>query len=630
MMTPRAQLPNNPDVPASNEKMLRRLFPKLASLVDSYDGRWSASVHVHATRSGLPTITVENGPTMVHVHSSFQPVVEAERWVREPLGREWDFAVVFGMGLGYHLDALLERRPLCRIVVIEPRPDVFCAAMALKPQNRLLSHPHLELIVTEDPVEAARELFRGHLQRLMDNAPLFVWPATASYAADYWKKFESQLVDMLRATRTDVVTRRLFHIQWLNNFFENVGRAVGDPGVAALGDRLAGRPAIIAGAGPSLEKNVHLLREAKGNVVIIAAGSSINPLLRHGVEPDLLVSYDPHEANYRHFEHLSAPNVPLVYVPTIYPRIVEEYQGPRFVAAMDTFPFIQWLFHQLGDEKGLLSSGPSVANVSWHLAHVLGLNPIVLVGQDLAFTDGKTHAAGAAHARTVALESGDGRVQYITTEGIDGSTVFTNSPMYSMKVWFEQRLVNASDGTMTIDATEGGARISGTTIMTLKEALETYCRESFNPYDTIMSVHRAQKERLRDGGVEQRLHDIFIDLREQTRAVGRLMNVALRDAERLLQDSTTKRLTEQRLAEAVARLGRHVRGLAAETIFKVFIEPATVHVLRAIAWLMETRLGKDTDLYGKGAEIARQYIVLFTSARDIARHVGRLLEAQTK
>ncbi len=71
--------------------------------------------------------------------------------------------------------------------------------MALKPQRRLLSHPHLELIVTEDPVEAARELFRGHLQRRTDNAPLFVWPATACHAADYWKEFESQLVDMLRA-----------------------------------------------------------------------------------------------------------------------------------------------------------------------------------------------------------------------------------------------------------------------------------------------------------------------------------------------------------------------------------------------------------------------------------------------
>ncbi len=116
-MTPCAQLPNNPDVPASNETILRRLFPKLASLVDSYDGRWSASVHVHATRSGLPTITVENGPTMLHSCTA-----AFNRWLR-PRGGSASLSGVSGIlpsCSGWVSDTIsrragLERRPLCRI-----------------------------------------------------------------------------------------------------------------------------------------------------------------------------------------------------------------------------------------------------------------------------------------------------------------------------------------------------------------------------------------------------------------------------------------------------------------------------------------------------------------------------------
>ena len=125
------------------------------SLVDLFGQNWPKSIQVQPTRSGVPTMSVQDGSTTVHVHSTVQPIVEAERWLRAPLARDWDFAVVFGMGMGYHLDALLEERPQCRLVVVEPRTDVFFVAIATRDQRRLLSHPYLELIVTDDPVHGA-------------------------------------------------------------------------------------------------------------------------------------------------------------------------------------------------------------------------------------------------------------------------------------------------------------------------------------------------------------------------------------------------------------------------------------------------------------------------------------------
>lgn len=630
MMSSGNSLPYNSEAFASNRAIIRRRFPHLDDVLSSWDEQWQRSIHTLPTRSGLPTISVDAADATVHVHSSYQPVVEAERWLNEPLTQKWDFAVIFGMGLAYHLDALLVQRPQCRLVVIEPRPDVFYAALALRDQRRLLSHPYLELVISDDPVEAAQNIYHKYLRDLLDDAPLFVWPATARYASEYWRTFESQLVDLLRATRNDNATRQKFQLQWITNFFENVNFTVGDPGISALKDLFSGRPAIIASAGPSLEKNVDLLAEAKDRAVIIAAGSAINPLLKHGIEPDLLVSFDAGRANYRHFEHLCTPNLPLVYIPTIYPQIVEEYQGPRFTAAMDTFPFVDWLFRALGENKGLLESGPSVANVSWHLANILGLNPIILVGQDLAYTDGRTHAAGAAHAQTVDLQSPDASSRFITTEGIDGSPVVTDIPMYSMKMWFEQRLTRGPDWRITIDATEGGAKIAGTTIMPLRQAIDQYCNENFYPHRTIMNIHAQEQKRLRQIDFSDRLQNAYQSIEQNLYEAVRLATEGLREANELLQESTVKRLTEQRYNEYCTRLTRRMNQLNRLQFYRIFVAPVTVHITRSISLSLQTRIEKETDLYAKGSQLARKYSVTFSSGKEMARRIRSLVRQKAR
>ena len=609
---------------ASNLALIRRRFPEVADLLEGFGGQWPSCIHAELSRSGLPTIAVTGGPTQVHVHSTFQPAVEAERWVREVISREWSFAVVFGVGLGYQLDALLEARPQCRLVVVEPRSDVFYAAMALRDQRRWLSHSYLQLIVADAPALAAQKLFHDHWRDMLEQPTIVSWPATVRYSAEYWKLFESQLLDLVRLMRTDLATRYAFQAQWIDNFFRNLRFALLDPGISSLIGLFRGKPAIIVSAGPSLEKNVHLLAEAKGKAVIIAAGSAINPVRKHGIEPDLLVSFDPTENNYRHFEDLDTPYLPLIYIPTIFPRILEEYRGPRFTAAMDMFPFTSWLFAQLGEDKGLLKSGPSVANVAWHLASVLGLNPIILVGQDLAFTGGKTHADGAVHARTIDLEAGqDGG--YITTEGVDGKPVITNLAMYNMKVWFERHLATAGPGLLTIDATEGGAKISGTAIMTLQEALDRYCQERFDPYRLVMDVHAREWKRLQQAAVSNRLANILDPVEQDLSQVARLAAEGLYDARQVLQEASRKRLTEQRYGEALTRLSRFIKQMERLTAYQVFVLPLIEYVMRYVFSPAQARWDKESDLSVRGTAMAEAYIALFSAARDKSKHVQRLI-----
>jgi ribosomal protein L7/L12 len=102
---------------------------------------------------------------------------------------------------------------------------------------------------------------------------------------------------------------------------------------------------------------------------------------------------------------------------------------------------------------------------------VLGANPIVFIGQDLALTDGKDHAEGYPHtynANTLKNRTDNG----FDADGYHGGRVRTERQLMYYKTWFERRASELTDR-LIINATEGGARINGT----VQLPFATVCRE---------------------------------------------------------------------------------------------------------------------------------------------------------
>lgn len=123
----------------------------------------------------------------------------------------------------------------------------------------------------------------------------------------------------------------------------------------------------------------------------------------------------------------------------------------------------------------------------------MGAKTIILVGQDLAFTDGKQHAEGAFGAdQSISKKQNE----YPEVEGIDGNMLPTLENLKFYLEWFEEQIEQYKDITV-IDATEGGALIHGSKILTLKEAINLYCIESFDMDECIASMkeHFSDKER---------------------------------------------------------------------------------------------------------------------------------------
>lgn len=616
-----------------NVRLLKARYPEIASRVAASGSSESAGIEVYRARSGLPTLAVSRGDRTIHLHSTYDPEAEARRWVESLTtgASVMKSVVVLGLGLGYHIEQLLNRYPACRCIVVEPDVRVLAAACKARDLRRLLQYPSLELVVTPTADGIAQHEYRIIAGDVLVHPEVVVWPPSRRLHDELWRQVQARVSNLLRQRIVNVATENTFSVQWLINFFANLLLSVEDPGVQHLLSPFAGRPAIVVSAGPSLDRNGHLLSLAKGRALIVAAGSAIKPLRRLGVEPDLLVSIDPSENNYRlHFQDLDSTGLPLVYAPTIYQLIPRNYAGPRFVAGLDVFPFADWLFSAIGEPKGVLASGPSVANTAWDLLRQMGCHPIILVGQDLAYTDNRTHAAGTAHAQTVNPAPAEEASRFIRVPGIDGQPVLSTRVFVTMREFFEQRIAQYRGKTLTINSTERGARIAGADTLPLKEAIATYCGDPFWPYDVIMSIHAQEKKRLASTGCSDRMKGVLEDLAKQLEQIDAIFQRALESGRALLESAEGGRLTPKAYEVAGAAFRRLDQEMAHIEAYRYVVRPT----LNAVAAAVESRsvkeLREEPDLAKRANALVSIYLTWFESAWQRAQQVQALVKVPLK
>ena len=156
---------------------------------------------------------------------------------------------------------------------------------------------------------------------------------------------------------------------------------------------------------------------------------------------------------------------------------------------------IHWIEKHRGF-MGRLATGGSVAHLAFAVGNLLGADPVVFVGQDLAFTDNITHVSGNDNSLKIEEEMKDSKREYIKVKDIHGNEVWTRDDFYFYLQWFNRTIKTMKGNgckTKFIDATEGGARIEGTEIMSLEEVINEYCQEKKDNKEEILKKLRTYK-----------------------------------------------------------------------------------------------------------------------------------------
>jgi hypothetical protein len=193
---------------------------------------------------------------------------------------------------------------------------------------------------------------------------------------------------------------------------------------------------------------------------------------------------DPSHANYLHLKGAPSQKALLVAEATCYPDSLGAFEG-RTIACTFENSSLRSLSDLLGN-KGTLRAWGSVATMALDFALLLGCNPIVFVGQDLAHTDGRIYCSGVyfdkewyagitdPNAWKGRLDDLREKLRIITIEDINGNPTKSTDKLASYWNWITKELHNHPE-VHFINATEGGILRDMVEISSLKDVLNRYC-----------------------------------------------------------------------------------------------------------------------------------------------------------
>lgn len=408
---------------------------------------------VEPTSSGLFTLKVMDGMGERYMHSNVNPVVEADMFAREYYSTDYSRYIIFGLGLGYHIDAFLNLDDGIEIEIIEPDMEIIKTALASRRMNWLMENMRVRLVYDPDFKKLARSLEED--SRLIIHYPSLLHIQDERMRLALEKYF-------IRDSG-----KRNMAIAFENNFRENVINCSNY--VDELEPMFKGKNAVIVAAGPSLDKNVQLLKEKPENTIIVAVGTVFRKLINVGIMPDYVVFLDAQNNMIRQIDGLENESVPIICTSTVYKGIAMNYTGTRYLICQNGYDRAEQYARE--HQVRTYETGGSVSTIALDMCLQLGCREIAYIGLDLAFTDHRTHADDTACVTAAPDED------VLLVESIDGSRVASSRLFVIYREWIERRAQQADARGRVYDATEGGAKKKGLIISSLHDILETWRRE---------------------------------------------------------------------------------------------------------------------------------------------------------
>ena len=489
-----APAPNLADaVLAENLAALWAIDPGLARIIDAVSEE--DTIAVEPTRSGDHTAACrcEDGSS-VYLHSRYDPKLEAERQIAKIDGETLDVSIL-GMGLGYPARAALDRAPVATVWVFESRPPVLLAAFRTIDFAAAITERKLRFITELDKAKLFAD-WTPHLAAATTSRQRYDHAASLRIDPAFYNRAGELIEEFVAYGKTTINTLILNGRRTCENLARNIPWYAAAGGIGRLKNAMAGKPAIIVSAGPSLRKNKHLLKDAAGHAVMISVQTTFQQMIDLGVEPDFVTSLDYHDICTQFFQHV--PNhvrTELVAEPKATPKVFDLHPGALSLVGND---FIERLLYEMKIDKPKLNAGATVAHLAFYLAEHLGCSPIIFVGQDLGFSDGLAYTPGTSYDELWQPELG----RFNTVEMMQwqrivrdrnilrrvpdfrGKPTYTEERLYTYLQQFERDFANSKS--RIIDATEGGVAKAGATHMPLADALAEFCAA---PIDKTFPAH---------------------------------------------------------------------------------------------------------------------------------------------
>lgn len=423
-----------------------------------------------------------------HLNSIYEPEKAAQIYaMRYEGGKSFWVYLVFGISDGRHIRELLKQLDETnKLFVYEPDLDIFKISMENFPLDDIIRDKRVYICI-DDIVwvgQRAGNMIDYCNRELIE---FCILPGYDILYHDLCEQYMDMTIREIQKERIHKNTYEHFNRNYPYNILFNMKNMLFHNNICQIKEKLmekdlSGIPAIIVAAGPSLDKNIHELKKAEGRAFIIVVDAAIKRVLKEGIRPDMVVTEDALVPD-RFFEAEGMDEVFWMAERVTKPEVMRRYGKKVFYYGHTLKYWDKRLIETLGYRYPDLLTGGSVAHTAYGAAVYFGFRTIILIGQDLAFTGGKSHTSGIHDGK----EENDTYIKgrsITTVKDADGNLLETDAQMKWYKEWYESEFNIRKDYLeKVIDATEGGAKIEGTIIQPFAQTIEEECQGHLNMWE---------------------------------------------------------------------------------------------------------------------------------------------------
>lgn len=407
---------------------------------------------VEYTSSASMTLAKVYNGKKIYLHSNLCPMDEANelchKWQKIGVERY----IVAGLGFGYHIAKLLENS-LVTVCVFEEDARVIELAKKWSDVGGIFQTERVRIV--HDPNYVQFVKMAEQYEKEKKSKICIYYPSVRTINHSVLKKRMSRLF-----LQMDNNTRWENH--FMLNFSSNVSYVRNE--VSELTDTWRNKTVYLIAGGPSLDLNIAQLKGRSEDTIVLTVGTSFKRCLAENINPDYVIITDPKDGVYMQISGVEDAEIPMLLLSTTYAKVAKIYKGQKYLIFQKGYNLAEEFAKQ--NNYRMHETGGSVVTTALDVCIRMQVKRVVFLGLDLAFTGGKSHQ-GMKTANMISKSE-------FLTEDIDGNMVVTSQNLTIYREWIEERIEKAKkDGCQTefIDASEGGAKIAGTTIMKLRECL---------------------------------------------------------------------------------------------------------------------------------------------------------------
>lgn len=406
-------------------------------------------IQLEKSKMGLFTAKFNNK----YIHSKYDPIRESKQFIQENknLIKEKSNILLYGIGLGYHVNEIINNMSDGSVLYVFELNDMLIK-YSKEVNPNIFAHRNV-IIIDSKNISFYNEfsevlgmvgdliIHKGSLETIKDTNEHFY-----NLINDYCDVQKFKFDEALNMLLDDNFNENMSHnYPMINEFINKFSKS--------------NKPYIITSAGPSLDSELDLVKRYREKFNIISVGSSLKAIMDNGVKPDSIVILDGKEVVRKQLVGYENEDIPLCFSSSASKWAVNAYNGPKYI------------FNSEKKNEIIIKTRGTVAVSAIDIAIKCNAKEIILLGQDLAFIDGKSH--------TSMFEKVYGFKDNVkedhknkTVLGVDGN-LLTTTQGYMM---FKHKIESLIDESKDIKFTNcsKGAKIEGTKHMKFEDYIKKY------------------------------------------------------------------------------------------------------------------------------------------------------------